>query len=45
MKFEAEGLEFEKYLRSLGQFIQTVKGKNSLWLFKLVSGGFSHHVN
>ena len=26
LKFEAEGQEFAKFLRSLGQFIQTVKG-------------------
>ena len=28
MKFEAEGQEFAKILRSLEQFIQTVKGQN-----------------
>ena len=28
MKLENEGREFEKNLRSLGQFIQTVKGQN-----------------
>ena len=27
-KFEAEGREFTKFLRSLEQFIQTVKGQN-----------------
>ena len=31
LKFEAEGREFEKILRSLEQFIQTVKGQNNLW--------------
>ena len=31
LKFEAEGREFEKFLRSLEQFIQTVKGQNSCW--------------
>ena len=31
MKFEAEGREFEKSLRSLEQFIQTVKGQSSFW--------------
>ena len=29
LKFEAEGQEFAKYLRSLEQFIQTVKGQNN----------------
>ena len=29
MKFEAEGQEFAKFLRSLEQFIQTVKGQNN----------------
>ena len=32
LKFEAEGQEFTKLLRSLGQFIQTaVKGQNNFW--------------
>ena len=31
LKFEAEGLEFAKFLRSLEQFIQTVKGQNKFW--------------
>ena len=31
MKFEAEGREFAKNLRSLEQFIQTVKGQNNFW--------------
>ena len=30
LKFEAEGREFAKFLRSLEQFIQTVKGQNNL---------------
>ena len=30
-KFEAEGREFAKFLRSLEQFIQTVKGQNNFW--------------
>ena len=29
LKFEAEGREFEKCLRSLEQFIQTVKSQNN----------------
>ena len=32
LKFEAEGWEFAKFLRSLEQFIQTVKGQNRFWL-------------
>ena len=31
LKFEAEGREFSKFLRSLEQFIQTVKGQNNVW--------------
>ena len=31
LKFEAEGREFAKILRSLEQFIQTVKGQNNYW--------------
>ena len=31
LKFEAEGWEFAKLLRSLEQFIQTVKGQNNIW--------------
>ena len=31
LKFEAEGREFPKFLRSLEQFIQTVKGQNNFW--------------
>ena len=31
LKFEAEGWEFSKFLRSLEQFIQTVKGQNNIW--------------
>ena len=31
LKFEAEGREFEKFLRSLEQFIQTVKGQTNFW--------------
>ena len=29
LKFKAEGGEFTKFLRSLEQFIQTVKGQNN----------------
>ena len=32
LKFGAEGREFAKYLRSLEQYIQTVKGQNNFWL-------------
>ena len=31
LKFKAEGREFAKCLRSLEQFIQTVKGQNNFW--------------
>jgi hypothetical protein len=31
LKFEAEGQEFAKILRSLEKFIQTVKGRNNFW--------------
>ena len=31
LKFEAEGREFAKFLRSLEQSIQTVTGQNNLW--------------
>ena len=31
LKFEAEGREFAKILRSLEQFVQTVKGHNNFW--------------
>ena len=31
LKFEAEGREFAEFLRSLEQFIQTVKGKKNFW--------------
>ena len=45
LKFEAEGREFAKFWRSLEQFIQTVKGQNNVWyyrmLFSLVLEDFS----
>ena len=31
LKFEAEYGELAKFLRSLEQFIQTVKGQNNFW--------------
>ena len=31
LKFEAEGQESAKFLRSLKQIIQTVKGQNNFW--------------
>ena len=31
LKLEAEGREFAKSLRSLEQFVQTVKGHNNFW--------------
>ena len=35
LKFEAEGQEFSKILRSLEQFIQTVKGQKKFWFLVL----------
>ena len=32
LKFKTEGREFSKILRSLEQFIQTVKGQNNSWM-------------
>ena len=40
LKFEAEGREFAKFVRSLEQFIQTIGNRI---LFQLVNGGFSIH--
>ena len=31
LKFETEGREFAILLRSLEQFVQTVKGQNNFW--------------
>ena len=31
LKLEAEGREFAKFLRSLEQLFQTVKGQNNFW--------------
>ena len=31
MKYEAEGQEFAKFLKSLEQFIQKMKGQNNFW--------------
>ena len=31
LKLEAEGREFAEFLRSLEQFIQTVKGQKNFW--------------
>ena len=31
LKFKAEGRELAKFLRSLEQFIQTVKVQNNVW--------------
>ena len=48
LKFEAEGREFAKFLRSLEQFIPTVKGQNNFWnkmLFLLFPRGFSDLIN
>ena len=49
LKFEAEGREFAKFLRSLEQFIQTVKGQNNLgnkvqFLLGSSNESFIHHI-
>ena len=31
LKLEAENQEFAKFLRSLEQFVQAVKGQNNFW--------------
>ena len=31
LKFDAEVREFEIFLRSLEQFVQTLKGQNNFW--------------
>ena len=33
--FEAEGQEFSIFLRSLEQFIQTGKGQNNFWYYRM----------
>ena len=47
LKFEVEGQEFAKLLRSIEQFIQAVKGQNNFWqyVFWFVPGGFSCLIN
>ena len=44
LKFEAEGREFAKILRSVERFIQTVKGQNKFlvaeFFFLLFPGGY-----
>ena len=37
LKYEAEGREFAKILRSLEQFIQTVKDQNIFWRFLITN--------
>ena len=44
LKFKAEGREFSKFLRSLEQFIQTVKGQNNQNAFLTCSWRF-HRSN
>jgi hypothetical protein len=44
LKFEDEGREFAKILRSIQQFIGIVKGQNNFWNkmhFLLIPGDFS----
>ena len=51
LEFEAEGQKFAKFakiLRSLAQYVGTVKGHNKFGnriLFQLVAGGFSDIIN
>ena len=48
LKFETDGWEFAKFLRSQEQFIQTERSEQSLvnrMLFKLVPRGFSDLIN
>ena len=48
LKFEAEGREFAKFLRSLEQFVGTVKGQNSYWyqnVFLTCSWRFLRSIN
>ena len=48
LTFEAEGREFEKTLRSLEQFVQTMKLRTifgNRMLFQLLPGGFSELIN
>ena len=48
LKFEAEGIEWAKCLRSLEQFIQTVKGQNNIWysrMFFLLVPGVSYLID
>ena len=45
LKLEAKGREYAKFLRSLEQFIQTVKGQKKFWwqdVFLIFLGGFSY---
>ena len=37
LKFEVEGRQFANFLRSLEQFIRTVKGQNNVWLSLMCS--------
>jgi hypothetical protein len=45
LKFEAEGREFSKSLRSLEQFIQTSKGQNNFWEQNAFLTCFSDLIN
>ena len=42
LKFEAEGREFAKILRSVEQFIQTDKGQNNFWKQNALTCSVSH---
>ena len=47
MKFEAEGRELAKFLRSIEQFLQTVKDQNNFRnnFFQFIAGVFSDVIH
>ena len=45
LKFEAEGQEFLKILRSLEHFVRTVIGQNNFWLQNALLTCFSDLIN
>ena len=48
LKFEADGWEFANFLRSLEQFVQTVKDRTifgNRMFFSFLPGGFSDLIN
>jgi hypothetical protein len=45
LKFEVEGREFVNFLRSLEQFVQTVKGQNLFLEVSQVSKNYNYNSN